>query len=302
MHETLVCISKVKNEADFIEYSTRANASIFSEMHFIDDNSADNTIEILAQLAKEGLPVFIYSLQDRNERLKNLQGGLLTALMRHLVSANNYGNGYIVPLDADEIILCGREDMLAQLRIMPRNHYGLMQWMTFVPINGGNSKGSCIENSFKPLAKEQRAFHKVVIPINHSRSSVITKGSHSIFNEEIDLRPYILDIDLGHFPVRSANQLVSKCLISAHKTRIRQAKDGENYHLLRVAERIRFQNYEVSDQELYELALDYLGGRKGEILQGYDLRKAIPGVSLAYISRPIKPICALDALLMDLIG
>lgn len=278
--------------------------NVLDELHLIDDQSIDNTVEILAGLAEEGLPIKRYSLLDKNAQIKNLQSEVLTNLMHRVASLDEGADSYVFPLDADEIILCKREDLIARLASMPKHLYGLMKWKTFAPIGGKtNHKDSSLHERFRPLIKEQKAFYKVIVPQWLAQQSIITMGNHSLISKATGTSSFDLEIDLGHFPVRTANQLITKCLVAAHKTHLKKAAhSGENYHIIFLAEKIRQLNYEIAENQLNEFALNYLQSEPTGIDFNSDLLSILSKTTSKFNPRVASPLAVLDALLADVAG
>lgn len=297
----LLSISQVKNESDFIERFVRVHSELFDEMHFVDDRSVDQTVSILAALKEEGLPVFVHSLDDREARVKYMQNKTLTALMRRLARLFQGQQGFIFPLDADELIFNTRSGIEQSLLQVPPNSFGLMAWKTFIPVHGGLSPHRLLKDSFSCLAHEQQAFHKVVVPSKYATTAELGMGNHTLVNGSQDLSPYVLDFPLCHFPVRSSGQLICKALLTSHKTFLKLGPNStENYHAFRVAESVRAANYHVSDDLLADLAFDYLGGevqREFQALKEFsEFQETLP----KYPGTPLNPIAALDEFLADL--
>lgn len=302
---SLIGIARVKNEADFIEYFARYNSSTLDELYIIDDHSSDNTTVVIAALIQEGLVTELHHIDDRKTRLFNLQGEVLTQLMRHAASKQKEDECFIFPLDADEIILGSREDIINQLRTLAPDEYGLIKWKTFAPINGGLATSQVpLCSSFRPLLREQTIFYKAVIPIQHAHHANIRMGNHDVISAISRLEPRVLDIDLCHFPVRSADQITSKALVAAHKTYLKnKAVEGENFHIIRLANQLRQLKYKPTDSELSSLALNYLAkGGNEELDVDFDMMKAFPPMIPKYKSERINPIGALDELLHDIIN
>ncbi|MDP3035130.1 MAG: glycosyltransferase family 2 protein [Methanobacteriaceae archaeon] len=65
MSKTIFSISMVKNESDVIESFVRYNLNILDGMIILDNQSSDNTLEILNLLKKEGLNLYIIKDEDR---------------------------------------------------------------------------------------------------------------------------------------------------------------------------------------------------------------------------------------------
>jgi len=300
----LIGITRVKNEADFIEYFARHNFQILDELYIADDQSSDNTPEIINLLRQEGMKIELLHINDRTTRLFNLQGQVMTQLMRHAAAKEGTKEGYIFALDADEIILGNREETISQLRALAPDEYGLIKWRTFAPINGGLTTSEPIRSLFKPLLTEQSIFYKAIVPIQLSDSATITMGNHDISCEEAKLKPRTLNIELGHFPVRSADQIISKALVATHKTHLKKAAEtGESYHILALADNLRKLDYKPTERELTDMALNYLAlGSRVEINYDFNMEAAFPPITPSHKSKRINPIRALDDLLRDIIN
>jgi hypothetical protein len=64
-------------------------------------------------------------------------------------------------------------------------------------------------------------------------------GNHDIGCKSDKLMPRILGFELGHFPIRSADQIISKALVATHKTHLKKAANiGENYHIIALADKL----------------------------------------------------------------
>lgn len=301
----LIGICKLKNEADFIEHFARLNSAVLDELYCVDDQSSDNTREILDGLCAEGLVTQYYRLNDTNARAMNQQGEVLTRLMRR-IACQEYQRSdcFVFPLDADEIIIGKRDDIVRQLDNMPGEYYGLITWKTFVPINGGMGKGDNICHSFLPLAWEQTDLYKAVVPIKYARTTAINLGNHTVSCHGRKLKPVKLDICLAHFPVRSANQIISKALVTAHKMTLNnRIKKGEGGHIVALADRMRSLDFKLTGQLLTEMAASYCypDGDMPELDAAFNMREAFPEIKLKYDIKEVDPVAALDDLLTDVI-
>ena len=145
---------------------------------------------------------------------------------------------------------------------------------------------------------------KVIVPIKHADSANITMGNHDISRESDNLKPRILDLELGHFPIRSADQIISKALVATHKTHLKKATNtGENYHIMVLADQLRKSDYSPTEKELTEMALNYLWqGNSGRLDDTFDMDGAFPPITLSYNIKRINPIKVLDELLKDIIS
>ena len=304
IYPKLIGITRVKNEADFIEYFARHNLKILDKIYIADDLSSDNTTEIINLLNQEGLAIELLHVNNKNARLFNLHGQVMTGLMRHAAAKHYSSECYIFALDADEMILGKRNEVISQLKTLKPDEYGLIKWKTFAPINGGLDTVKSIRNFFKPLLEEQSNIYKVIVPIKHAGSANITMGNHDISRESDNLNPRILDFELGHFPIRSADQIISKALVATHKTHLKKATNtGENYHIMVLADQLRKSDYSPTEKELTEMALNYLWqGNSGRLDDTFDMDGAFPPITLSYNIKRISPIKVLDELLKDIIS
>ena len=83
-------ISRAKNESDIIESFCRYNLTYCDGILIQDNQSSDNTKEIIQKLINEGLPIYFTYNLNQTERAK--------------IAMNEYGAELVVPLDADEFL------------------------------------------------------------------------------------------------------------------------------------------------------------------------------------------------------
>ncbi|MCW5550224.1 MAG: glycosyltransferase family 2 protein, partial [Opitutaceae bacterium] len=95
----LVAVSVVKNEADIIEPFVR-HTSAWVDHHLVfDHDSTDGTREILQAMQTEGLPLALFR-DDAPGHLQQHRSNYLTRLAAH-----SHGADWVLPLDADEILV-----------------------------------------------------------------------------------------------------------------------------------------------------------------------------------------------------
>ena len=119
----IVAISRVKNEADFIERFIRINGQIVDAFVIFDDQSSDETISIIQNLHAEGHPIALGKIQDA----QNNQA-FFTDMMFQL--AQRFNPDYIIPLDADELLITEKSRLLAELEELTSQQYGRLPWQT----------------------------------------------------------------------------------------------------------------------------------------------------------------------------
>jgi len=95
----LVAVSIVKNEADIIEAFVRHTRAWVDHHLVFDHESSDGTRAILHHLQAEGLPLTLYADDSPGHR-QQARSNYLTRL-----AAGKYGADWILPLDADEILV-----------------------------------------------------------------------------------------------------------------------------------------------------------------------------------------------------
>ena len=85
IYPKIIGITRVKNEADFIEYFARHNLKILDKICIADDLSSDNTIEIINLLKQEGMAI---ELSMSTTRMQDyLAWSNLDGLMRHAAAS-----------------------------------------------------------------------------------------------------------------------------------------------------------------------------------------------------------------------
>lgn len=205
----IASISWVRNEADVIEAFVRHHSRFLDRMIIIDNRSSDNTGEILAELAKEGLPLDIRT----NDSFAHLQGEALTAVLSEL-RANP--PDIVIPLDADEFLWTKNSDNIrSAIEQVQQSLPSLVPWHTYVPIPTDDaSETNVLKRIRHRKAAEDPQWSKVIIPKEVLRKNIkIRMGSHALVNAESDQNTEHSEVHslfLGHFPVRSAEQIAGK--------------------------------------------------------------------------------------------
>lgn len=106
-------IAMVKNEADVIEAFVRHNLAFMDALAIVDNDSVDDTREILVQLQRRGLPIIL--LDD--PVVGHFQAEIMTAVYRRMVPI--FRPRFVFLLDADEFIVASsRKALYQQLRAM----------------------------------------------------------------------------------------------------------------------------------------------------------------------------------------
>lgn len=249
MKSRVAAISMVKNECDIIELFIKINARVFDHIFVVDHRSSDGTQEILKTLKRDGYPLTI----GRFEKLDYEQTAVMTGMARDLAAGNDFD--YIIPLDADEFVYCPQGPLAETLRAeMPPSGCGQMAWRTYVPINDNyfRSRAPLYEN-FRMRMQEPKQFHKVVIDRELARSCVMLP--HRVQQNGQFVPAATLSCVMQHVPIRSAEQLIMKTILSSHRLSIKKGRGkDEGFHKDEMTRRIRAKNYQLSDEDILDIA------------------------------------------------
>jgi len=208
-------ITMVKNEMDIIESFIRYNLNIVDGMIILDNNSTDNTLNIIKMIKNEGLAVFY--IEDKNGKFE--QDKKMTELLK--IAVDKFDADIILPLDADEFItskyLENPRKILEQLEYP---NYYLVKWKTYVPDFGKNIYKKFIPSQITFVRDENlEKFYKVIIPkeLVKTFSVGLTFGNHDIiYDQEYEnlIKGVInSELSISHFPIRSKEQTLSKVVV-----------------------------------------------------------------------------------------
>lgn len=273
----IVGISVVKNEADVIEAMIRHNLGFLDHILVIDNGSTDPTPAILTQLAAE---LDGCTLQD-DPGIDHRQHEILTARLPHLVEA--HGATHIVPLDADEFL---KGDPAAFREELTRAE-GVVSypWVTYVPQPDDNLKEAHVLRRIRHRRRrEVPLFRKATVPAAMVGDVTLGPGSHAVLRGGRKLpATQSAVVELGHFPVRSKEQLMSKVLLGAWAVRLRnRAKPDakEAHQWIDLAHEIR-QTGTIETAAFYDLAHTYAARRAVKLILD-----PIPSSDVLHYSEP----------------
>jgi SAM-dependent methyltransferase len=233
-------IAMVKNEADVIEAFVRHNLSFMDALAIVDNDSVDDTRDILVRLQREGLPIVL--LDD--PVVGHFQDEVVTAVYRRVVPI--FKPRFVFLLDADEFIVASTRDTLySQLRAMRPGTQAQYCWRTYIPApEGPEDDGSDPLRSITHRRAVERPWYKQIIVTKPKIDAKlkIRQGNHDVRYAGRPLRKVKLqDVTIAHFPVRSVDQFTSKILVGwiAILERNRHRLDvGHSIHWKAVYDRI----------------------------------------------------------------
>jgi hypothetical protein len=209
----LVGATVVRNGADVIESCVRHNLTVLDGIAIVDHGSFDGTSDILAALAREGLPVFV----ARDETPAFDQSAMINRLVRHVFSTSDAD--WVFPIDSDEFLKVRSRPVLEEiLRSVPPQCYLLMPWLTYVPRFGADDDMPTLLRGARRLANERHGLRKVVLRrhFHENTAATVMKGNHGVHRgtslplANADLMCASDDVALAHVPVRSAPQFAAK--------------------------------------------------------------------------------------------
>lgn len=205
-------IAMVKNEADVIEAFARHNLSFMDVLIVVDNDSVDDTREILMRLQREGLPIILFD----DPIVGHFQAEIVTSVYRKVVP--KFKPRFVFLLDADEFIVApSREALYAQLRAMRPGTQAQYCWRTYIPAPTGlEGDASDPLRSITHRKAEEHSWWKPIIVTNPKIDMKlrIKQGNHGATYVGRSLRKRKLSgVTIAHFPVRSVDQFTSKILV-----------------------------------------------------------------------------------------
>jgi len=252
---TITCICSTKNEGDIIEAFVRLNGKICTSF-FFNDESSDNTRAIISSLVNEGYDLNYLPKVEGGHNQPNPTKAYLSCVKKRI------NPDWIFLLDADEIIVAAdKQKLLQDLQHIPPDAYLAAEWKTYVPTTLSYfDSASPLSECFCLRKDKGEMYKKVSIPGRMADRIVTTPGNHSakaVSGTAIREQP-AESYYLAHFPVRSAEQIIVKNLIATHNLATRvDAEEGEGFHVFPILNMIRKRNYNLTLDDLSNMALNY---------------------------------------------
>lgn len=252
-----VLISVVRNEIDILECFIRYHAEIFDELLVVDHRSVDGSLDLLADLHREGLPIEVRSVSAPEFR----QRQLMTELMWEVGAT---GADLVAPLDADEFLTTDEGDMRGALEQVSKQAPTACAWRTYIPMPSDNpADENPVTRIVHRRATEPRRKTKVIVPgrIARERTYALSSGNHRVRFQDTDaeypaVRSRVLHI--AHYPVRSTDQLAVKLVswfVGCPSSVEKPPRLNRNHKM--VADRLGREHI-VNDDWLRDMALSWM--------------------------------------------
>ncbi len=252
----ITVIGMVKNSADIIESYIRGNGLFADRFAIINNNSTDNTLEILNSLKEEGFRIDIFN-DPENARFQSMK---MNILIQRVLSM--YETDWLIPLDDDEILFApdGRNvrDVIAG---WDRDQAYYLSQRVYLPVESeDDGSEACVPRRITyAFGKKHRVVCKILFSskIASMDGFLIVQGNHDFVGPEV-IKTSQQEIMIAHYPVRSRQQLISKALINwTNYLATPFRKEGNGKHIQRIYEMYK-ERMTVDDDLLLMSCLQFI--------------------------------------------
>jgi len=250
-----------KNEADIIETFCRYYAQFTDGIIITNHRSVDDTSVIIGELIKEGLPIRV---RDYNAVTCD-QATVMTGMMKEAVK--DFGAHWVLLLDADEFLSSVNGSSVRDvLGNISRETYLRVPWRTYIPVKDEDDSIdlNLLQRVIHRLKEEYAPNYKVVVPdqLAGKWKHYLSYGNHWLLRRprKRKVRDFIVpeDLVLGHFPVRSKRQLMSKVYGGWLSQLSSPERSGDQTgHWRNLFRRFLLED-RVKDESVRDLAIGYL--------------------------------------------
>jgi len=210
----IIAISMVKNEEDIIETFCRYTLGYCDKLLVLEDNSDDQTLEILRSLEQEGLPIVVKTKDFSNgfyqyEKTNDLA---IEAFYTH-------GADLVVPLDADEFITTDTNDSVRTiLEGLNEDIVYSFLWRTYVLTEKAIYTDGNIFIRFDRFRPPEFEKNKIVISRKLFEDGYRMRRGHHTLKRTKKSSPqhenvFLTNLFSAHFPIRNIAQAYNKFII-----------------------------------------------------------------------------------------
>lgn len=225
----LLGITMVSNEADVVEAFVRHNLGFLDALVVLDHRSTDRTPQILASLAKEGLPLVVLRDAEPAFRQDQRQTWLAKRFLGELQGDFSFC------LDADEFIRCESRAVLeARLAAIDARACALVPLQNYFGVGAEPEAANPVQRLTRRMRLERSQPRKVVLRRDFAAdvASRVSFGNHAAIRVapgRVEPWPHqvLPDVHYAHFPVRSPEQLAKKALLGWLSFRLTQPPAGD---------------------------------------------------------------------------
>ncbi len=259
----LIAVAMVASECDVIEAFVRHNLIYVDHVHLQFHNCYDTSPHIVARLIAEGLPVSAEHSDTPVMRREHLGD----ALVKRIAAQGSWD--HVLPLDADEFIVADSRDALeAELAGVQQPGALAVPWLSYVPQPDDDPRDpnplTRIRNRLAAPHPVRKVFFRAALL--DGDDTYLADGNHHLLSRsgrEIQEQPAV-GIFLAHYPVRSAQQLVSKVRIGALARRLSPDYTKHQSRHWRALAADRELGIDMPPERLARLAGSYLDAGGGE--------------------------------------
>lgn len=226
----LVAVSIVKNEADIIEAFVRHTAAWVDEHLIFDHDSTDGTREILGALKTEGLRLSLFT----DGALANLQQSRSNHLS--VLAAQAHGADWILPLDADEILVGpSRAHLETALAAIADGRPAMLPLLNYFLTDADDASVGNPVLRLRYCQATPSPTRKIIVPRTLALDPAIGagKGNHALYRGDAALPAQSLPTEyhLAHLALRSPeHQMMRVVLAELQKLSRGRAHAGLDVH------------------------------------------------------------------------
>lgn len=251
----ITVIGMIKNSADIIETFIRANGLFADRFVLIDNDSTDNTKRILLQLIEEGYDIDLFA-DGENAYLQSMK---MNVLIQRVISA--YETDWIIPLDDDEILLSrdGR-DVREVISGWQTSDAYYAKWRVYVPTEFDKTYQICIPDRLQyAFSDKYENLSKIVFSKDTASDAGfrIAQGNHDFIGPNV-AKISQDDLFIAHYPVRSAEQIISKALVGwTNYLAMPYRKDDNGTHWQKIYDQCK-DTFQVSIEQMQQICRLYI--------------------------------------------